>query len=86
MGSSNNPASKFQSKSFGVTKMFTGMSPLLLEDSVDQAIPMLRNQGKDWDREFLTKQMNQLQEMAGPKEKQLRFDSSFESGNLDMAI
>ena len=37
----------------GVTKMFTGVSPLLTEASVDQALPLLKNQGKDWSREFL---------------------------------
>ena len=48
--------------------MFKGMSPLLTEVSVDQALPLLKNQGKDWSRDFLHRQMSQLKKMAGPKE------------------
>ena len=33
--------------------MFVGMSPLLSEPTVDQALPLLKNQGKDFSREFL---------------------------------
>lgn len=66
--------------------MFRGMSPLLTEPSVDHALPLLTNQGKDFSREFLQKQMTQLKELAGSNTKHLIFDSSFESGNLDMVL
>ena len=36
-----------------VTKMFTGVNPLLTEATVEQALPLLSGQGKDWNREFL---------------------------------
>jgi len=43
-----------------VTKMFTGMSPLLMEPSIDRALPLLKGQGKDWDRDFLDRTMATL--------------------------
>lgn len=85
MGRSNTLKANLNSQ-HSVTKMFKGMSPLLSEVTVDQALPLLKNQGKDWSRDFLQRQMAALKKVAGPKEKHLIFDSSFESGNLDMAI
>ena len=38
--------------------MFKGMSPLLGEASIDQALPLLKNAGRDWSRDFLQRQMN----------------------------
>ena len=53
MGQSVLNKSKFNQNGCSVTKMFTGMSPLLTEVSVDQALPLLKNHGKDFNREFL---------------------------------
>jgi len=33
--------------------MFVGMNPLLSEPTVDQALPLLKGQGKDFSRDFL---------------------------------
>ena len=86
IGQGNTLKAKLLSQALPVTKMFTGMSPLLTEASVDQAIPLLKNMGKNFSREFLQRQMTQLKQMAGPQEQHLLFDSSFESGNLDMVV
>lgn len=69
-----------------VTKIFNGMNPLLTESTIEQALPLLKNHGKDFDREFFARTMASLKQMAGPKDQCLLFDSTFESGNLDMAI
>ena len=79
-------ADKLRGANPNVQKMFTGVSPLLTEPTVERALPLLKGQGKDWDRGFLQQQMNFLKEMSGPKDECLLFDSSFESGNLDMVI
>ena len=66
--------------------MFTGMNPLLVQDQIARALPFLANQGAGTDRAYLVKQMEELNETAGSKEEAMIIDSSFESGNLDMAI
>ena len=66
--------------------MFVGMSPLLSEPTIDQALPLLKGQGRDFSRDFLQRSMQSLKAIAGPQDQHLLFDSSFESGNLDMVI
>ena len=70
----------------GPTKQFSGMNPLLLENQIADALPFMKDQGIGTDRELLVKQMEELKETAGSLEETIILDSSFESGNLDMAI
>ena len=62
------------------------MNPLLLENQIADALPFMKDQGVGTDRELLVKQMEELKETAGSLEETIILDSSFESGNLDMAI
>ena len=70
----------------GPTKQFSGMNPLLLESQIADALPFMKDQGVGTDRELLVKRMEELKETAGSLEETIILDSSFESGNLDMAI
>ena len=70
----------------GPTKQFEGMNPLLMEKEVSDALPFLKDQGCSTERQELIRQMDSLKALAGSPDQTLVFDSSFESGNLDMVI
>lgn len=62
------------------------MNPLLMKGNLSEALPLLKDQGQGQDLNELTQQMEAIKSMAGPPEQMLTFDSSFESGNLDMVV